>query len=225
MVTTIHNNESAGDTPAARWAHITQDQPIPLPPTLNAWRLALYEHHERTLSRKTGITVGGGLSYRGENLDYLVAKYGEAPVKVLVDPDDFRQVFVYDGEELPLVPLTEVGVDETTPGYTVRKIKEMRRLQRESAQASEAPARFRSDLYERSMSGKANKQSRPARNCEIASAAKKSAALEKAHAKPLMAVKRVPARADHLAPEDPDFAFDDISTLAVLNRVDGGELV
>ena len=229
VVTNIHNNENAGDTPAARWAHITQDQPIPLPPTLNAWRLALFEHHERTLSRKTGITVGGGLSYRGENLSYLIAKYGESTVKVLVDPDDFRQVFVYDEEDLPLVPLTEVGADETSPGYTVSEVKEMRRQQRENAQANDEPAKFRGDLYERSVGSKAKasdkKRSRPARNREVAGAAKKSVALERAHAQPLMTVRRVSTGSDHLAPEEPDFAFDDISTLSVLNRVDGGEIV
>src|SRR3546814_10734166 len=100
--TNIYNGERAGATPAARWEHITQDRPLPLPPTRHAWSLALFEHPERTLSRKTGITVGGGLSYRGENLGYLIAKYGENPVKVLVNPDDFRQVFVYEGDDLQI---------------------------------------------------------------------------------------------------------------------------
>lgn len=229
VVTNIHNNEGAGDTPAARWAHITQDQPIPLPPTLNAWRLALFEHHERTLSRKTGINVGGGLSYRGESLSYLIAKYGEASVKVLVDPDDFRQVFVYDGEELPLVPLTEVWVDETTPGYTVREVKEMRRQQRENAQAGEVPARFRMDLYEHSLRSKAKesnkKKSRPARNREVTGVAKKLAALERAHTQPLMSVQRTSMGADSLAAVEMDFSFDETGSLPVLNRLDGEKIV
>ncbi|MVW71513.1 DDE-type integrase/transposase/recombinase [Bordetella sp. 15P40C-2] len=57
VATNIHNGENAGDTPATRWAHITEDQPIPMPPTLNAWRLALFEHHERTLSRNDLLPV------------------------------------------------------------------------------------------------------------------------------------------------------------------------
>lgn len=228
VVTNIHNSESAGDTPAARWAHITQDRPIPLPPALNEWRLALFEHHERALSRKTGITVGGGLSYRGENLGYLITKYGEAPVKVLVNPDDFRQVFVYDGEDLPLVPLTESSVDDTTPGYTVREIKEMRRQQRESAQESDEPARFRADLYQRSIEGQVGmpgkKRLRSARNREVTGAAKKSAALDRAHTQPLMSVQRTSIGAEYLAPLEADFAFDDIGPLTLLNRLDGEEI-
>lgn len=227
--TNINNGERAGDTPAARWAHITQDQPIPLPPTRNEWRLALFVHHQRTLSRKTGVTVGGGLSYRGENLGYLIAKYGEEPVKVLVNPDDFRQVFVYDGEDLPLVPLTESGVDDTTPGYTVREIKEMQSQQRESIQDSGEPASFREDLYQRSIEGKAGasgkKRSRSERNREVAGAAKKSAALERAHAQPLMSVQRTSTGTDCLEPLKADFAFDNINTLTVFNRNDGEEIV
>lgn len=225
----IDNSERLGDTPAARWAHITQDQPIPLPPTRNEWRLALFEHHERTLSRKTGITVGGGLSYRGENLGYLIAKYGEERVKVLVDPDDFRQVFVYDGEDLPLVPLTEVSVDDTTPGYTVREVKEMRSQRNESIEESNHPANFRSDLYQRSIEGKdgapGKKRSRLKRNREVVGAAKKSAALERADAQPLMSVQRPSTGADYIAPMETDFAFDDTGTLTVLNRMNGEEIV
>src|SRR5690606_38882970 len=166
-----------------------------------------------TLSRKTGITVGGGLSYRGENLGYLIAKYGEGRVKVLVNPDDFRQVFVYDGEDLPLVPLTETSVDDATPGYTVREVKEMRSQRNESIQENDHPANFRSDLYQRSIEGKAGvsskKQSRSERNREIVVAAKKSAALERADAQPLMSVQRTSTGADYLAPMETDFAFDD----------------
>lgn len=227
--TNIDNGERVGDTPAARWTHITQDQPIPLPPTRNEWRLALLEHHERTLSRKTGITVGGGLSYRGENLGYLITKYGEERVKVLVDPDDFRQVFVYDGEDLPLVPLIETSVDDATPGYTVREVKEMRSQRNESIQENNHPASFRSDLYQRSIETKAGvpgkKQSRSERNREIVDAVKKSSALERGDAQPLMSVQRTSTGADYLAPMETDFAFDDISMLTVLNRVDGEEIV
>ena len=227
--TNIYNSERACDTPAARWADITQDQPIPLPPTRNEWRLALFEHHERTLSRKTGITVGGGLSYRGENLGYLIDKYGEERVKVLVNPDDFRQVFVYDGEDLPLVPLTGASVDDATPGYTVREIKEMRSHQNESTQDSAEPASFRRDLYQRSIEAKAGvpgkKRSRAARNREVIEAAKNLAALERAHTQPLMSVQRTSTESDYLAPVEPNFAFDDIGTLTVLNRVDGEEIV
>lgn len=227
--TNIDSGERVGDTPAARWAQITQDQPLPLPPTRSEWRLALLEHHERTLSRKTGITVGGGLSYRGENLGYLIAKYGEKRVKVLVDPDDFRQVFVYDGEGLPLVPLTEVSVDDATPGYTVREIKERRSQRNESSQDSGRPGSFRRDLYQRSIEDKAGvsskKRSRSERNREIAGAAKKSAALQRAHTQPLMSVQRTSTGGDNLAPTEPDFAFDEIGKLTVLNRVDGEEIV
>lgn len=228
VTSNLYNGEAAGDTPAARWTHIAQDQPIPLPPTRNVWRLALFDHQDRILSSKTGITTNG-VSYRGENLGYLISKYGEVQVKVLVNPDDFRQVFVYDGEDKPLIPLTAQGVDETTHGYTVSEVKKMRREHKDNAPDNGLPAEFRADVHRNSVgsSTKATrkKKSRGERNRDVTSAAKKSAALKRAHAAPLLSEPRTPSGDEHLAPTSIDFDFGDVDALVVINRNNGEEVV
>ena len=100
--TKLHNDFNPASTPHALWKEITEDlvTPLPLSPTRNEWDAVLYEHHERRLSRKTGITFNGH-NYRGASLGYLVDKYGENTVNILVDPDDYRQIFVSQGGDLP----------------------------------------------------------------------------------------------------------------------------
>lgn len=107
-----------GITPAKRWKSMVEDHgfPLPLPPNRTKWQLIQFEEHSRTLSRKTGITFNGYM-FRGSNLPYLIDKYGEERVTVLVDPEDFRRVYVQDGPEAELVELVNADVDETTPAY------------------------------------------------------------------------------------------------------------
>jgi putative transposase len=103
----FHDREKLGITPEQRWVNFgKRGYPRRLSPPLSSWHMTLYEHHEATLNRKTGLTYLR-FSYRGPNLKYLIQNYGEVKVKFMFDPDDYRQVFVYDGEGMPLVPLVE----------------------------------------------------------------------------------------------------------------------
>ena len=72
-----------GNTPVERWTHFEASCfAISLPPSRSEWLAALYEHAERRLSRKTGITVDG-LHYKSDEIEVLIKKYGEErPLRV-----------------------------------------------------------------------------------------------------------------------------------------------
>jgi putative transposase len=226
MHTFSRSGRNLGDTPAKRWKGVMENlaTPVPLSPSYSEWRMALYEHHNRVLSRKTGITIGG-FCYRGEHIPYLVNKYGETSIKVLVNPDDYRQVFVFDGEESPLIPLTEEFVDENTPAYSFSQMKEFRTQERARQQVAPESERFRHDLHQRDINSDSRpareKRSRVARNREISDADKYSAALRRAASAPL----EDRSSTNHVEEATSlDCSFDDLLTLPVLNRNNGEEI-
>ena len=113
------DNEDLGDTPIKRYRALTEERgcPIPLPPSVDAWRSAIYEQQCRTLSRKTGISYGN-YHFKGDRLPYLISQFGETEVKVLIDPDDFRWVYVVDKDGRTPVPLVNDSTSEITPAYS-----------------------------------------------------------------------------------------------------------
>jgi putative transposase len=223
MVSDFHDVVRLGCTPAERWKTMTQDlaYAVPLSPPMSEWRMALYEHEARTLNRKTGITCRG-FNYKGENLLYLVQKYGETPMKVLVNPDDYRQIYVDEGDGLPLVPLTEEFVDDTTPAYTFgyarEQLKEMASAQTESP----AKVQFRSEVHARAIAATRKptrkKQSKAEMNRAVAARAKEVQALTRAINNP---VKISNGSIDTTSV--PHFSFVDAPSLPVLNRATGEE--
>ncbi|MGE4125636.1 MAG: hypothetical protein AB7E59_10290 [Pusillimonas sp.] len=225
--TDFHDARKLGDTPALRWRTMTEQlaYPLPLPPSLAEWRMTLYEHDTRAISRKTGISYKG-FNYRGVNLGYLVNKYGETHVRVLVNPDDYRQIFVDEGDGLPLVVLNEEFVDETTPAHSFNYMLEaLRQAPPEPSQASVAE-RFRHDVHQRAVQSSSKparkKQSRVEKNRAVADAVKQSAALHRAEQNPLS--KPVgPDRLSASVPSAMDFSVDDVAALPVLSRVSGKE--
>ncbi len=84
---------------------------------MDAWRSAIYEQQFRTLSRKTGISYGN-YHFKGDRLSYLISQFGETEVKVLIDPDDFRCVYVVDKDGRTPVPLVNDSTSEITPAYS-----------------------------------------------------------------------------------------------------------
>ncbi|CDW93424.1 MULTISPECIES: DDE-type integrase/transposase/recombinase [unclassified Thiomonas] len=221
--TDFHDTVKLGGTPAMRWKKMTQElaYAMPLSPPLSEWMLTLYEHEVRTLSRKTGVTCRG-FNYRGDNLPYLVQKHGEKQLNILVNPDDYRQIYVDEGGGQPLVTLTEEFVDDTTPAYSFsfmqERLKEMRAGQSESA----AKAQFRQDVHGRSMetAGKTprKKQTKAEKNRAVADQAKASSAVRRAIDNPVRPAGRG-ATADASAPVQ--MAFDDVAPLPVLSRING----
>ena len=116
--------------------------------SLDDWRAVLYETQYRTLSRKTGITYGR-YHFRGEKLSYLIDRYGEVEVKVLIDVDDFRVVYVVEQDSRDLVILTNASTSESTPAYSY---VEADAIFKEAAFGNEAPASeaLRRDILNRS---------------------------------------------------------------------------
>jgi putative transposase len=119
----------------------------PLPPNPFKWQMLKYLHEERVLSRKSGISVND-FRFRGDNLPGLIKRFGESSVPVLVDPDDFRTVWVLDGEEL--IPLTNIDTDETTPAFTFQEAKAMLKEAGLQNDEREEVRNFRRDLFARS---------------------------------------------------------------------------
>lgn len=219
----FHETVKLGGTPAMRWKKMTQElaYPMPLSPPLSNWMLTLYEHEVRVLSRKTGITCRS-FNYRGENLPYLVQKYGEKPLNIQVNPDDYRQIYVDEGNGQPLVALTEEFVDDTTPAYSFsfmqERLKEMRSGQSESA----AKAQFRQDVHGRSMETTVKphrkKQTKAEKNRAVADQDKASSAVRRAIDNPVRSAGRG-AKPD--ASASVPMAFDDVAPLPVLSRISG----
>lgn len=113
------DNEHLGNTPLKRYRVLTEEKgcPIPLPPSLDAWRSTVYDQVLRKLSIKTGISYAN-YHFKGERTSYLIGQFGEADVKVLVDKDDFRWVYVVDKDGRTLVPLVNDSSSEKTPAYS-----------------------------------------------------------------------------------------------------------
>ncbi len=113
------DNTALGNTPLRRHRTLVEERgcPIPLPPSVHSWRSTIYDHEFRTLSRKTGISYGN-YHFKGDRLPYLVGVFGETEIEVLVDPDDFRCVYVMDRDGRTLVPLVNDSTSEITPAYS-----------------------------------------------------------------------------------------------------------
>jgi putative transposase len=211
-----------GRTPAERWSRMTGELAfaVPLSPSLSEWRQTLFDHELRTLSRKTGITYRG-FNYRGERLPYLIARYGQRQVKVLANPDDFREVFVMDGDDLPLVPLTEEFVDDSTPAYSFKEAEERFKSPPAPAPGAATRQRLREDVQARaieSSGSRPRKKSRAERNKEVADKARADQAVRRAAARPLAAADPLVSSPDAVAPS---VSFDDVGPLPVRSRSSG----
>lgn len=219
----FHDSVKLGSTPAARWKRVTQElaYAVPLPPARSEWLMTLYEHYVRTLNRKTGITHLG-FNYKGENIPYLLQKYGEVPLNILVNPDDYRQVFVNEGNDMPLVRLTEEFVDETTPAYSFAYMQEQAKTMKPNSSESPTKKAFRRDVHSHSIAstGKpaSKKPSKAEKNRATANRVKEATAIRRAAENP------IPPKSDTPYANDTEFeqqSFDDVPSLAVLNRMSG----
>jgi putative transposase len=216
------DDRKLGGTPRARFESLNAGgYAMPLPPNRDSWLLTKYHHEERTLARTTGITYDT-FHFRGPNLDMLIARNGARPVKVLVDPDDFRTVQVVQGDVL--VPLLNIDVDETTPALSFSEAKRMHDEAEAAAKASGAKivAAFRRDLFTASLhvpikTGAAKKGGATERAQQVARKAKTQAAEARARAKPLPAT----------TPEQDDmgeFSLSGVPSLQAIHRSTGATL-
>lgn len=213
--------EKLGSTPMARYQGLLRlGHAMPLPPNRDDWRRVKYDEQQRVLARTTGVSLDG-FQFRGANLARLIALFGENPVTVLVDPEDFRTVLVVNGDEL--VTLVNADVDEGTPAFSFADAKAMEAAKREqaSAEGSVTVRNFRKDLYTTS----AGTQKRPAKPGSRAagkdnrSAQRQSQAVQKAIANPLPMASQ-PDAPSALA----DFDLESLPSLAAVNRKTGEAL-
>jgi putative transposase len=216
------NPVKLGHTPAERWRRMTGElaYAVPLSPSLSDWRMTLYDHEFRTLGRKTGITYSG-FNYRGEHLPYLIDKYGERQVKVLANPDDFRQVFVDDGDDRPLVPLTEEFADESTPAYSFKDAENLRKASKEPPPGADTRQKFRGDVQARAIEStpaRTRKKTKAERNKDVADRSRADQAVRRAVAAPLATAVSQPHAT---APATPTMEIDDVAPLPVRSRSSG----
>lgn len=224
-----------GETPAARWQYFEDECcAIPLPPSRTEWFAALYEHTERRLSRKTGITVEG-LHYKGDDIRALLDKYGEQhPLKVLFNPDDFRHVYVYEGEELPLVTLSHEHLRLETPAWSFKEAKEKFKKMKSSFTSAPQALQFDHDMHEQvvadSIAPKRKKQSKYDRNRDTALKHKDAKATSRAATQPSPLPPPVHARSTRATTSKSAevvtacLLSDDVILLPVLNKESGGKL-
>jgi putative transposase len=182
------DNEDLGRTPLRRYQMVTQERgyPIPLPPSVDTWRSAIYEPHIRTLSRKTGISYEN-YQFRGDQLAHLIHVYGETSVKVLVDPDDFRWVYVVDRDGTTLVPLVNDSTSEITPAYSFDEARAVLE-EADDEGVNVAQKEFRRDVLNRSAGrpGRADKKAKGAKATSKAAQSRQTVELARRHG----AVKR-----------------------------------
>lgn len=115
-----------GKTPVDRLRYLTEEMghPITLPPARHEWIAALFDHRTCKLSAKSGVTLEHGFRYKSDAIAYLLNKYGDrAELHVVYNPDDFRQVYVYESDELPLITLTHEHIRPDTPAWTFAEAK------------------------------------------------------------------------------------------------------
>lgn len=225
LLTTVFTDPSArGNTPWKRWHHSAEvrGQSVSLPPPHKDWQKTIYQFERRILSRKTGITYST-FCFKGAALARLIAIYGENHVDVLVDPDDFRRLFVLGPNE-ELIELVNSCADEATPAYSFEQAQQVLEEAKEDDAVGEAERlKFRIDLFHasaaiappRPKAGK--KSSHPNTSKETSANAKKSQAVERAKNAPLP--PSVKASASELEAVCVD--FDDVETLPVIDRRSG----
>jgi putative transposase len=225
-----------GDTPAERWKHLEASCfAISLPPSRAEWLATLYEHRQCRLSRKTGITIDG-LHYKGDDIPVLLEKYGEHQfLHVLFNPDDFRHIYIYEGDDFPVVTLSFEHLRPETPAWSFAEAKE--RLKKRKASSTPAPQaeKFDADMREQvvadSHATRRKKPGKHERNRETTRREKEAKAVERAAKQPLPQAPPstgTPGRAPQTQPAPEPRAsslFDDVSPLPLLNRNSGDLLI
>lgn len=225
-----------GDTPVERWKHFEEScLAISLPPSRAEWLAALYESTERSVSRKTGVTVDG-LHYKNDEIEALIKKYGEhRQLRVLFNPDDFRHVYVHEGDDFPLVTLPHEHLRPETPAWSFSEAKERFKNQKSGAKRAPQAEKFDQDMHEQvvadSLAPKRKKPSKYERNRETTRRDRETRAVTRASRQPgplppppACRPKKVSEEAS--APAQPvGSIFDDAALLPILDRANGDELI
>jgi putative transposase len=217
------DEEWMGATPLARWNKFSTEMgyAMTLPPSLDSWRMIRYEHHRRTLSRKTGITFEDW-QFRGGNLAALIETFGEIPIDIYVDVDDFRCIYLPTVGGSELIELVNIDVDTTTPAYSFKRAREILEDARSRTDASTSQANFRRDLFRSAISPFDPTANRPKSSVKVSKAttkrAKDFAAVERARNAPLKP-SHIGTQTDVSPSAEPQ--FEDAPVLEVFSRTKG----
>ncbi len=227
-----------GKTPLERLRYMAEElgMPITMPPSRQEWMAALYEHRQCTLSAKTGITLEHGFRYKGDAMATLLAKYGDrAQLHVVYDPDDFRQVYVYEADDLPLVTLTHEHARDDSPAWSFAEAKA--RLDAGMADWAHPIERqqFLQDLDD-AVTAKPDRRKARARgkrdqDQHTVRRVKDASAVARALQRPLASAAPFgPAATDHSSPtpQNPsaaDINYDDAPQMPVVHRSTGEQLL
>lgn len=226
-----------GKTPLERLTYLTEEMghPITMPPPRQKWMAAVYEHEQRVLSAKSGITVAHGFRYKGEAVSYLLSKYGDhAPLHVLYDPDDFRQVHVYEDDALPLVTLTHEHVRPDTPAWTFDEAKERFKTGMDNWATPEPRTNFLHDLDDAAICNdrprKRKSRSKREENKETTQRAKNHAAVKRSTENPLHSSAPFGFASATAPPVDAecgtqDSWYDSVPSMTIVNRNTGEQLL
>ncbi|WP_321785779.1 transposase [Paraburkholderia sp. J94] len=227
-----------GKTPLERLTHQTEEmgQPITMPPPRHEWMAALFEHELCALNAHTGITLKHGFRYKGEAISYLLSKYGDhTELHVVYNPDDFRQAYVYEGSDLPLVTLTHEHVRPDTPAWTFAEAKARFDEGMDDWAVPPEKEQFERDMDE-AVTGSRTTTKRKTRgkreeNKETVRRAKNNSAVQRAIDRPLSAAAPFgPAPSTSPSPTAEDIlshgiSYDDAPLMNIVNRNTGEKLL
>ncbi|CAG9229847.1 Integrase catalytic core-domain containing protein [Paraburkholderia caribensis] len=226
-----------GKTPRERLTHQLEELglPISLPPPRHEWMAALFENKMCTLSAKTGITVERGFRYTGEAMSYLLGKYGDhAQLHVVYNPDDFRQVYVYEGVDLPLVTLTHHHVRRDTPAWTFAEAKERFDAGMDNWKVPDETLQFEREMDDavtgKGKTSKSKSRGKREENKETVRRAKNSSAIQRAIDRPLSgAAPFGPLLSTNPSLPAEDFqtgviSYDDVLPMDVVHKITGVNL-
>ena len=228
-----------GKTPLERLNYMTEEagRPITMPPPRQQWIAALFEHKPACkLSANTGISLEHGFRYKGDAMSYLLAKYGDhAPLHIVYNPDDFREVYVYEGDDLPLVTLTHEHIRLNTPAWTFAEAKARFDAGMDDWLGHDAKERFLLDLDNAVVGSggtkKTQKLGKREENKETVRRAKDHSAVQRTIDRPLSAAPpfgSVPLPKPALPTEDfqpADVSYDDAPVMTIVNRTTGEKLL
>lgn len=216
----VSDDRSLGVTPRERHHNIVErlGQPLPLPPNRDDWIRTKYHAVTRTLSAKTGITYET-YDFKGDNLQRLLNRFGQQPVELLIDPEDYRRLYVID--DIELVELVNVSTNEYSLAHSFQYAKDHRAKIIAETQETARSAAFTEDSYARSMRPAVlsnRKKKAPGRSAkrDVVNRTREREAMERASKMPLAPSKtKTPALNDSMT------TWEDVGEFSPRNHTTG----